>query len=378
MTTENTNGKNPRRAWILQLYREHERICWQYGVRLAPPVIIISDSSSTWGTWQPALRTISISAGLIRLHTWDVVLHILKHEMAHQIVSELFAGRDAHGDSFDRACDLLGLPCEFRGASGDLPRFIPDPAARADRSPQHQLLAKIEKLLALAESANEHEALLAMEKANQLIAKYNISRIEERRLSDYDCIIINPGKKRIENYQRRICAILTNHFFVRVILSDLFDAKLCCTHKTIELLGTRENVLMANYVYSFLLARMESLWRQYQRTHTTTGRRKHSYCLGVADGFHRKLSARQETFPGQPATRTGGGASLSVQVCDNDQGLARFIRQRYPRLSHRTSAAAGVSLSEYEAGCRDGGNLTLHKGLAGNDGFLGKMLPDRR
>lgn len=376
MTTQKTNGKNPQRAWVLQLYKEHERICWQYGVRLSIPVIEISDSTTTWGSWHPAVRMIRISAGLIRLYTWDVVLNILKHEMAHQIVSELFAGRDAHGGPFDRACDMVGLPPEFRGASGDLPRIIPDLATRAGAGPHHHLLAKIEKLLALAESGNEHEALLAMEKANHLIAKYNISRIEQRRQSEYDCIIINPRKKRIENYQRKICAILTSHFFVKIILSDLFDADLCCTHKTIEILGARENVLMAHYVYSFLQAQMDCLWQQYQRTHATTGRQKRSYCLGVADGFHRKLAAQQKKAAGQPASPGGGRTSLSVLVCDNDQGLVRFIRQRFPRLSHRTSAAARVSLSEYEAGCRDGGNLTLHKGITGNDGFRGRMLPD--
>ena len=376
MTTQKTNGKNLQRAWVLQLYREHERICWQYGVKLSPPVIEISDSTTTWGSWHPAVRMIRISAGLIRLYAWDVVLNILKHEMAHQLVSELFASRDAHGAPFDRACDMLGLPREFRGASGDLPRTIPDLAERARVSPHHHLLVKIEKLLALAESGNEHEALLAMEKANQLMVKYNISRIEERRQSEYDCIIINPKKKRIENYQRKICAILTSHFFVKIILSDLFDADLCCTHKTIEILGARENVLMAHYVYSFLLAQMDCLWRQYQRTHATTGRQKRSYCLGVADGFHRKLSAQQEKNAGQSKSPARGGVSLSVQVCNNDQGLVRFIRQRYPRLAHRTSAAARVSLSEYEAGCRDGGNLTLHKGIAGHAGFLGRMLPD--
>ena len=376
MTTQKTNDKNLQRAWVLQLYKEHERICWQYGVRLPVPVIEISDSTTTWGSWHPAVRMIRISAGLIRHSTWDVVINILKHEMAHQIVSELFASRDAHGDPFDRACDMVGLPPEFRGASGDLPRIIPGPAERASLSPHHQMLVKIEKLLALAESGNEHEALLAMEKANHLIAKYNISRIEQRRQSEYDCIIINPKKKRIENYQRKICAILTNHFFVKIILSDLFDADLCCTHKTIEILGARENVLMAHYVYSFLLAQMDCLWQQYQRTHTTTGRQKRSYRLGVADGFHRKLAAQQGKTDRQPKDHSAGRMSMSVQICNNDQGLVRFIRQRYPRLSHRISAAARVSISEYEAGCRDGGNLTLHRGLTGNDGFLGKMLPD--
>jgi hypothetical protein len=377
-TYEETDRKLLQRAWLLQLYRDHERICWQYGVSLAIPIIEISNSSSIWGSWHPTGKTIKISARLIELHSWDVVINILKHEMAHQAVNELFRSHDSHGSLFDQACDLLGVPHEFRGASGDLPRIILDAAARATGSPHRNLLMKIEKLLALAQSCNEHEALLAMEKANYLIAKYNIQRIEQSQEARYECLIINHKSKRIENYQRKICSILCNHFFVKIILSDLFDAEQCCLHKTIEILGASENVLIANYVYSFLLAQMHYLWQQFQRTHQTTGRQKRSYCLGVLDGFARKLAGQQRQ--GLPGKNHAPDAlmTLSVQVCSNDQGLNRFIEERHPRLSQKKFSSARVYLKEYEAGCSDGSNLTLSKGITGADGYQGRMLPHRR
>ncbi|MBI5557413.1 MAG: DUF2786 domain-containing protein [Deltaproteobacteria bacterium] len=374
-TSAEKNKNHLHQAWVLQLYKEHERTCWQYGIKLSVPIIEISNSSSTWGSWHPAGKTIKISAKLIELHSWDVVIHLLRHEMAHQVVSEIFSSHDAHGASFHKACEMLGLPREFRGRSGDLPRIMEDLTTRAMRGPHHNLLVKVEKLLALATSGNEHEALLAMEKANALIAKYNIRRLEQHWQSGYDSIIINHRKSRIENYQRKICAILTNHFFVKIILSDLFDAGLCRTHKIIEILGASENVLMASYVYSFLLAQMDSLWRQFQLNHATTGRQKRSYCLGVLDGFAAKLEAQEQKETAGSVASVSGPMPLSVLVCNNDPGLDRFLIQRYPRLSRKKFAAATVHRKEYEAGCRDGRELNLHKGLTHEEGFQGRLLP---
>jgi len=376
-TSGETDKKLLQRAWLLQLYREHERICWQYGVRLSVPIIEINNSSSNWGSWHPSGKTIKISAKLIQLHSWDVVINILKHEMAHQAVSEILRSHDSHGRLFEEACDMLGVPHDFRGASGDLPRIILDIRERAAGSQHRSLLIKIEKLLALAESCNEHEALLAMEKANYLIAKYNIRRIEQSEQARYESLIINHKTKRIENYQRRICSILSNHFFVKIILADLFDAEQCCTHKTIEILGTSENVLIANYVYSFLLTQINSLWLQFKLNHQTTGRQKRSYCLGVLDGFAKKLAGQQAEEFDKRHDAVSAPLNLSLQVCNQDQGLTSFIEQRYPRLSQKKSAAAKVYLKEYEAGCSDGRNLTLNKGLTSDDGFQGRMLPRR-
>ena len=359
-----------QRNWLLQLHKEHERICWQFKVSLAAPIIEINNSSASWGSWHPTSRTLKISKNLITLHTWDVVIHVLKHEMAHQVVSELFQGREKHGPLFNKACELLGVPLQFRGASGDLPKILPDIHERALKSPHQKMLVKIEKLLALADSANEHESLLAMEKANNLIGRYNIERVELAQKAQYDSVIISHRKKRIENYQRRICSILSKHFFVKVIMSDLYDAGTCCTHKTIEIFGTSENVVIAHYVYHFLLSQLDFLWHRFKRHNKTTGRQKRSYWLGVLDGFDGKLSKQKENV-------LASNKNLNALICLDDRALTHFIGLTYPRLTSRKTNPARVHLTEFQAGQIDGKKLKLKKGLNSHDGNQGKMLTDQ-
>ena len=100
---------------------------------------------------------------------------------------------------------MIGVPEAFRGAGGDIPRKLKD--FREDRvnSDNGRILEKVKKLLSLAQSTNEHEAFHAMKKANEFIEKYNIERMERNKDAQYVYAVINHRKKRIENYQRRIC-----------------------------------------------------------------------------------------------------------------------------------------------------------------------------
>jgi len=79
-----------QRAWAAELYREHESVGWQYSVDLPRPMIEISQARREWGAWDARSRTLRISAHLIETHSWDITLNVFKHEMAHQIVTDLF------------------------------------------------------------------------------------------------------------------------------------------------------------------------------------------------------------------------------------------------------------------------------------------------
>lgn len=70
--------------WAAQLAREHRTISWRYGVNLTTPIINISSGKKTVGWWDDRKKTLSISDHLIKTEIWDVVLEVLKHEMAHQ------------------------------------------------------------------------------------------------------------------------------------------------------------------------------------------------------------------------------------------------------------------------------------------------------
>ena len=150
-------------AWRRQLAQEYRQLCWLYRVRLRLPLFEIREGQSRAGSWSPGLDTLSLASWLIRDHSWDVVLEVLKHEMSHQYVQQVMGRGEElpHGPAFQEACDRLGVHPEFRAAQGAIPRLL----SKEGQKPG-AMLSRVEKLFALAQSANVHEAALAMEKAN--------------------------------------------------------------------------------------------------------------------------------------------------------------------------------------------------------------------
>ncbi len=183
--------------WLRQLYHEHEDICLSHNVDLPTPIFEITDSLKIFGRWHTSSRILSLSRHLILHHPWSVVLQVLKHEMAHQLCAFLHGGGTAHGLGFQEACERLGVLPEFRRPGVVVPEMVEAAAARSELSENgRKCLAKIEKLLALGRSANEHEAALAMEKANELLEKYHLQGLEEGGEHRYACVVIDRKKKK--------------------------------------------------------------------------------------------------------------------------------------------------------------------------------------
>src|SRR6266581_4577094 len=82
------------RVWTDRLYREYEDILYQFNVRLPKVLIRIEPLSSDWGHWDPETRAITLAQRLIQNHSWDVVLEVLRHEIAHQLADERLGCRD--------------------------------------------------------------------------------------------------------------------------------------------------------------------------------------------------------------------------------------------------------------------------------------------
>lgn len=366
---------NLHQAWARQLHAEFAEICWQYGAQLTPPLIEISDSTSRFGSWSPDSRTLQISLHLITNYSWSVVIQVLKHEMAHQLCSEIFKEpRAGHAHRFQKACALLGVPASFQKASGDLPTNLTLPATDHPQVKEgRRFIERVEKLLALAGSCNEHEAALAMSKANQLIQKYNLQQRETRQETNYTFVIINHKKRQIQGYQRQICRILSDFFFVRVILSDLYDPQSDQSHKTIELLGREENVQVAEYCYHFLENQLRLLWQQNRHKFRGAARtERNSYYFGLLNGFYSKL--KQQHHPGPARTPAAGSISGALMVAE-DKGLSQYVKERFPRLHHISQAGPRLYESTYQDGMQTGRNIVLHKGVTRNDSSSAKMLP---
>lgn len=352
-----------QRLWALQLIKDYEDIIFQYRLKLRRPLIEITDSESFWGRWDPLYRKIELSQKLIENHSWDIVLATLKHEMAHQIVSEIFSSDDSsHGDIFQEACDLLGLEKEYRSASGDLPRTIVH--WKEQQQFENSILTRIEKLFSLANSDNEHEASLAMKKAQELLSKHNISECPQQ---DYVYLIINSKKQKLHGYQSRIGSLLMNYYYVDVVLSELYDASSHQVHKTMEILGSKENVLIAEYVYHYLMATLESLWTSYKSKTGATRHHKRSYFLGLLSGFEKTLAKNQETEDAKL------GTTSKALINANNKQLKQFVGQRFPRLQKKTSNRSRYDYGAYRSGQSEGRNITINKGVRQGSSIIKRL-----
>jgi len=373
--------------WARQLLAEFEDIQSQYGLALEAPIFEISETVKQYGSWQATLRTIRISAHLITRCSWDVTCLILKHEMAHQICSELFHDTSSdHGPVFQRACLLLGLPASYRHASSDLAGAATSaPSGNAQTEKGRQFISRIGKLLALATSANEHEAALAMEKASQLMTRHNLQQLQEDAQSDFASLIIHTRSQRLESWQRKICVILLQFFYVKVVTSSLYDPLRNAQVKTIEIFGREENVTVAEYCYSFLAGQLASLWQQNRSRINGKGIRvRNSYYLGLLQGFYDKLKAQKELTeaadPPRPTMepRQAHTTAIAILIQAEDAALDQFVGLRFPRLRRRSGGKTFIYRETYEQGRADGQQIVLHKGVAGQSSGQGLLLAENR
>ncbi|MDD5760089.1 MAG: DUF2786 domain-containing protein [Desulfobulbaceae bacterium] len=362
--------------WARQLQKEFEDICWRHRISLPTPIIDIFDSTRHLGEWHAAHQTIRLSRQLILYHPWTVTINVLKHEMAHQLCSAYGHSEAGHGPLFQEACLRLGVPEAYCTARGDSPEIFADLASDSQLVQEgRRFFAKVEKLLALAHSENEHEAALAMQKANELIEKYNLQQMTAAHECRYAHAIINHHKKRIEGWQRSICSILKDFFYVTIIQASLYDPRSNQEHKTIELFGRAENVAVAEYCYHFLERELAYLWEVNKgRFSGRTATEKKSYYLGVLHGFHKKLQEQQTVKPVSNHNSSSAQPTSSALIVAADQDLGDFIGQRFPRLRTVQRAAAQINRSTYNHGASDGKNIILRKGVSRQDGNQGRLL----
>jgi Protein of unknown function (DUF2786)/SprT-like family len=348
---------------IIQLYKEYDNICFQYRINLKKPLIILSDLKSVWGNWDPIGKVITLSFHLIQDYPWDVVIGILKHEIAHQIATDVFFSKDIHGSSFQKACEIIGVPKEYCKASLDMEKKLSHWKDNEFQDDDMVILRKLEKLLNLAQSANEYEALLAMEKVQELYSKYNIKRIQDGIQPEFFSLIINLKKKNAPSTFIHIASLIQGHYFVNVVFSELYDPLCDESYKVIEILGTRHNVLMAEYVFYFLKEQIDSLWAIYQKEKSAPGRYKLSYQKGILVGFQSKLDKIQkEKIKNEMKLQFNENKLDMHQLIKlEDAKLNEFTKKMFPRLSKKDSSSHRVYTEHYDEGKNEGKKMILSK-----------------
>lgn len=164
---------------------------------------------------------------------------------------------------------------------------------------------RIAKLLALAESPNEHEAKAALLKARELMAEYKlrpeeISRSKDekviRRTTDITCT------KMTNTWATRLSAIIASHYCCRAYRTHKKGAK----KVTIGFVGLEEDFEICcrifRYAYDCINSRCQQIRKKYQGLYHPSYLREitnaygDGFCNGLIDAFAKQEKQHDQTW----------------------------------------------------------------------------------
>lgn len=313
-----------------------------FGGQLRRPQLRLTESRTALGAWRHIGRTIELGREVLTMHDWGTLVEILKHEMAHQFVDEVLGTTDesAHGAKFRAVCRARAIDARASG----VPNTVVDGRGA-------QLLTTVAKLLALAESADEHEARSAMSVAHRLMLKHNLDaqQLAEPRL--YAFRHLGKPTGRVTESQRLLAGIVGDFFFVEAIWVPVWRPLEGKAGSVLEICGTDENLEIAAYAHQFLSRTAERLWTEYKTERQIAGNAaRRTFIAGVMAGFREKLETDKSRNSEEGLVWVG------------DAALTSFLRARHPRVrwtSHRVSPQS----EEFQAGRDRGRKIVLARAI---------------
>ena len=325
--------------------------------RLRRPLFALGDLKGRWGQWVADKREICLSRDLVLKYSWGAVREVLRHEMAHQLAAliDRHNGRP-HGEAFREACRRLradpAATANYRMPDGS-------PAA-ATSSPEDRLRIRVQKLFALADSPNPHEAASAMRKARELLARHGGDAPprpwDERHVS----ILLGAAALRHYRDDYLLAHLLMDLYAVEGVWVPAYVLDKGRMGRALEISGRPSQVQVADYAYDFVRRFITRSWHQAPALRSCGQRARRDFAAGVIEGFRAKMSPA----PANPGTAPPAAAAL---VPRDDPALATYLRQRYPHLRRFRRQLPNHDPDAYAAGLDRGRRLVIREGIARND-----------
>lgn len=326
-------------------------------------------SSTKYGYWDKSLNKIGLNVVLFNYYEENAIKFVLFHEICHQVVSEIYNyhGSEHHGHHFKVACDMLGIDNRACGSSDFLKEY-----KKGEKNP---LITKLEKLLDVS-GRSEEEAQLFLNKANELMIKYNLS-LEDVLGTDRMFLKRQVGEsyERFPTYLFWLGNMINSYYGVRYIksfskvhkmhLGKSYSKENVNSVKNydylyhIELYGEADKLDLAEYVYETILNKAEELYEDYKNDpNRVKGYRKLSkkaFFVGLFEGFESKLKLSQKKVVDDLEESSGELIRLDDPILDE------YYNKAYSRA--RSGHVSGSSASGYEAGYKEGSNLSIRNGV---------------
>ncbi len=210
-----------------------------------------------------------------------------------------------------------------------------------------EMLDKVEKLLALSTSENEHEAASAAAHAAAIMERHAIEMADLGPLGDgvgeaLEESTFDPMGKRLVQWRARLALVVAEANGCSVYSRRLADGL-----RNTQIVGSKQDVGKARLLFDFCVAEIARLTLQ-----NATGRGRafaNAYRHGCVEAIGAAIKAESARIR---ADATARGSSCALVVADRAQAANEFIRDRHPM--GRASRAHVSSRRGLAEGKRDG------------------------
>lgn len=325
-----------------------------------PLSFVVFEGLSCMGYFNHDTYEIAVNKRFI-LEREEELENLIRHELAHYmffIRYGLWSG--AHGKKYRDLCRAYGWGKDVYLSRVKM-SMESDFNAKGNGG---RVLEKVKKLLALGAACNSHESEQAMLKANALLLKYHLGKLESFAFPKDDLFDEEMSMKRIFK-QRRFTAKLHS---IASVLQTFFVYPVKNRGKEyvyLEVFGKRANVSIAEYVGFFLDREFERLWLKVKKENPTLkgATSKNSFFRGLSKGYCDQINAlRKGDFQ----------KDKNALICI-EKKLESSSKMAYPRLGRHTLRYRNCEAS-LAFGCKEGAKLQVSEALEKKK-CSGKFIP---
>ena len=202
-----------------------------------------------------------------------------------------------------------------------------------------KIIERIQKLLALSGSSNEHEAASALAKAQALLAEHNLSLAQVQARTGVKSSYIKAcyDLDGCDNWRRSLLLLIARHNFCEVVM-------LRGIH--MSMVGEDYNIQAVQAMYAFVAPQLERLaascYRMYQRSGGSVAARtwKNNFFFGALATMQRRLDVEKQAFE---AASNACRSLIVVKDRDLREAMQRFHPQARPRHVSYRSAPEGYA-----------------------------------
>lgn len=234
---------------------------------------------------------------------------------------------------------------------------------------EKKILEKLQKLLALAGSDNEHEAQLAMSKAEALM--------REHKLSVADVALNGSGAYVQSQKVSGLTATYTKwEGSLGWAIARAFNGKGIRTTRGVDegwyftFVAGRTDLVIIVDLYERLRETVKRLTKQYLAKPELKGVRSrskwgNSYRHGLLNTILTRLNQLKENTAPDDSQKNVHGLTGKELMVVKEKAVDQRVAQLFPNVEMVRSRSSRVFVSAYQQGQADGHNVSLHQSIGG-------------